>query len=137
MKKILKIFSIPIIVILLSSFIILTSGCSLTNESDNIQHNIKKDADDFKTYRKVTVINLRSDKILLEIEGYISIKDSTADELAIIIQTGRGQYKMHYVYTGSEIVYLVEQLENTNTDPYHWKIRIFAVTPDIETGRND
>lgn len=109
------------------------TGC---NKADVIQHNISKDSDGFNTYRKVTVINLRSDKVLLEIEGFISIKDSTSDELAIIIKTGHDQYKMHYVYTGSEIVYLVEQLENTTTDPYHWKIRIFAVVPDLEVGRD-
>lgn len=128
MKKIL------LILVMLFGIIGIT-GCSC--KAYTIQKNIQTDADSFNTYRKVTVINLRSDKVLLEIEGYISIKDSTEDELAIIIMTGRNQYKMHYVYTRSEIVYLVEQLENTTTDPYHWKIRIFAVTPDAEFGRND
>lgn len=61
----------------------------------------------------------------------MSIKDSTDKELAIIIQTGKNKYKMHYVYVGSEIVYLVEQLENTTTDPYHWYIHIHAVLPEI------
>lgn len=110
------------------------TGC---NKADNIKHNISKEADSFGTYRKVTVINLRSDKILLEVEGLISIKDSTADELAILIRTGKEDYKMHYVYTGAEIVYLVEQLENTHTNPYHWDIRIFAVTPNFDIGRNE
>lgn len=115
------------------------TGCVglATNEVDNIQHNIREEADTFGTYRKVTVINLRSDKVLLEIEGLISIKDSTADELAIIIKTGKDEYKMHYVYTASEIVYLVEQLENTTTDPYHWNIRVFAVTPEFDIGRSE
>ena len=128
MKKIL------LILVMLFGVIGIT-GCSC--ESAIIKRNIQTNADSFNTYRKVTVINLRSDKVLLEIEGYISIKDSNENELAIIIQTGKNQYKMHYVYTGSEIVYLVEQLENTTTDPYHWKIRIFAITPDAEFGRND
>ena len=130
MKKILM-----ILILLVGTFSL--TGCLSDDESYNVQHNIKVEADNFNTYRKVTVINLRSDKILLEIEGFISIKDSTADELAIIIQTGKDQYKMHYVYTGSEIVYLVEQLENTHTDPYHWNIRIFAVTPEFDVGRDD
>lgn len=128
MKKIL------LILVMLFGIIGIT-GCSC--KSYTILKNIQTDADSFNTYRKVTVINLRSDKVLLEIEGYISLKNSTEDELAIIIMTGINQYKMHYVYTRSEIVYLVEQLENTTTDPYHWKIRIFAVTPDAEFGRND
>lgn len=42
-----------------------------------------------------------------------------------------GQYKMHYVYIGGEVVYLVKQKENSTTDPYHWDIRIFAEFPRI------
>lgn len=103
-------------------------GC---NAADNVVNNVQTDADNFQVYRKVTVINLRSDKLLLEVEGYLSIKDSTSDELAIIIKTSPNTYKMHYVYLGAEVVYLVEQTENIETDMYHWKIRIFAITPEI------
>ncbi len=125
MKKIIMCFML-VVVICLS--VCLFSAC---NDASIVQYNVSKKSDNFETYRKVTVINLRSDKILLEVEGYLSIKDSTADELAIIIMTAPNQYKMHYVYTGSEVVYLVEQTENTTTDPYHWSIRIHAVIPEI------
>ena len=127
MKKIL------LVMLLVIGSISLT-GCSLNDEAYNVKHNIATEANNFGTYRKITVINLRSDNVLLEVEGYISIKDSTSKELAIIIRTGENEYKMHYVFIDSEIVYLVEQLENTNTDPYHWKIRLFAVKPDFEVG---
>lgn len=125
MKKI-----ISLIVLLVCLFVLV--GC---NEADNIQHNIRVESDNFQTYRKVTIINLRSDTVLLQIEGYLSIKDSTSSELAIIIQTGKNDYKMHYVYTGAEIVYLVEQLEPSNTDPYHWQIRVFATIPEFDVGK--
>lgn len=104
------------------------TGC---NDADTVQHNISQASDKFETYRRVTVINLRSDKILLEVEGLISIKNSSADELAVIIKTGENTYKMHYIYLGAQIVYLVEQSENTTTDPYHWAIRIHAVIPEL------
>ena len=122
MKRILA-----LIVILLSTLCF--TSC---NSAYNIQHNIGQQSDNFETYRKITVINLRSDKVLLEVEGYLSIKDSNESELAVIVRTSPKEYKMHYIYTGSEIVYLVEQLENSTTDPYHWEIKIFAVTPKIE-----
>ena len=121
MKKVISLFILIMITLLLA-------GC---NSAETIKNNISKDADNFSAYRKVTVINLRSDKILMEIEGYISIQDSTDDELAIIIKVLPDEYKMHYVYTGSEIVYLVEQLENTTTDPYHWKISVYAIKPEF------
>lgn len=109
-------------------------GITSCNKADNIQHNISKESDNFETYRKVTVINLRSDKVLLTVEGYISIKDSAANEIAIIINTAPKEYMMHYVYTGPEVVYLVEQVKPSNTDPYHWEIKIFATWPDIDLG---
>mgnify|MGYP004621820089 FL=1 len=121
-------FRIILYVIFALTILFVASSC---NDAGCVQKNIEMKSDTFSTYRKVTVINLRSDKILLEVEGYLSIKDSTDKELAIIIQTGKNEYKMHYVYVGSEIVYLVEQLENTTTDPYHWYIRIHAVLPEI------
>ena len=127
MKK----FLTAILTFVLIAMAMVFVGC---DKAENVQHNISVESNNFSTYRRVTVVNLRSDKVLLQIEGYISIKDSTADELAIIIKTAPKEYKMHYVYTGSEIVYLVEQLENTNTNPYHWDIKIFAVFPEIELG---
>ena len=127
MKKIL-------IVLALFFGLIMFTGC---NEADNVQYNISQQSDNFETYRVATVVNLRSDKVLLQVEGFISIKDSTEDELAIIIRTGKNEYKMHYVYLGSEVVYLVEQKEASNTDPYHWEIRLFAVFPDIDAGKQE
>lgn len=118
---------------ILALIVILSALCFTScNSADNIQYNIGQQSDNFKTYRKITVINLRSDKILLEVEGYLSIKDSNESELAVIVRTSPKEYKMHYIYTGSEIVYLVEQLENSTTDPYHWEIKVFAVIPKIE-----
>lgn len=119
---------ISMILLMILCLLCLT-GC---DQATNIQHNIGNQSDKFETYRRITVINLRSDTVLLQVEGYISIKDSTDTELAVIIKTGENDYKMHYIYTGAEIVYLVEQLEPSNTDPYHWEINIFAVIPDIE-----
>lgn len=124
MKKIL-------LIVFLLLCIVSIASC---NKADNVQHNISKDSDNFETYRKVTVINLRSDKVLLTVEGYISIKDSAANEIAIIINTAPKEYMMHYVYTGPEVVYLVEQLKPSNTDPYHWEIKIFATWPDVDLG---
>ena len=125
-QKVKKIISYIIVILTLCVF----TSC---NQADNIQHNISKSSDAFETYREVTIINLRTDKVLMQIEGYISIKNSSSDELAIIIKTGPSEYKMHYVYLGGEMIYLVEQKENTYTDGYHWDIRIFAEFPRIIT----
>ena len=126
MKKIFsKLLVIAMVVVALFSL----GAC---NDAQTVQHNISQASDKFETYRKVTVINLRSDKVLLEIEGFLSIQNTEGDELAVIIKTGKDQYKMHYVYLAPEVVYLVEQLENTHTNAYHWVIRIHAILPDFQ-----
>ena len=112
--------------------LVFLTGC---NDAQIIQHNISQQSDKFETYRQVTVINLRSDRVLLEIEGYLSIQNTEGNELAVIIRTSEKEYKMHYVYLAPEVVYLVEQVENTNTDPYHWVIRIHAVLPEFDTSK--
>ena len=119
------------IICLLVTVLCVVASLSACNKADNIKHNISRQSDAFESYREVTIINLRSDKVLMQVEGYISIKNNIDNELAIIIMEGPGQYKMHYVYIGGEIVYLVEQKENSTTDPYHWDIRIFAEFPRI------
>lgn len=128
MKIIKKIISVCMLIVCMF-------GMASCNEANNVQYNIAHQSDNFETYRRITVINLRSDTVLLQVEGYLSIKDSTETELAVIIRTGKDKYQMHYIYTGAEIVYLVEQLEPSNTDPYHWEIRIFAVVPEVEWGK--
>lgn len=112
-------------------------GC---NKADNIQRNIRLQADNFETYRKFTAVNLRSDKVLMTAEGLLAIKnsdtnnDGTVSELAIIIKTGEDSYKMNYLFLGGEIVYLIEQTENSTTDPYHWEIHLFGVVPEVKVG---
>lgn len=127
MKKIIKIIAALFILITLFSL----SGC---RKEDSIQHNLLKQTANFQTYRKITVINLRSDKVLMEFEGYLTSKLDSEGDVNIMIMTGPNQYKLHYVRLANEICYLSEQIENSYTDPYHWEIRIYAIIPDIQIG---
>ena len=83
------------------------TGC---NKADNIQHNIRQDSDNFETYRRVTVINLRSDKVLLTVEGYISIKDSSTNEIAIINAANSAVLNISVIFANNiriaKIIYL-------------------------------
>lgn len=117
-------------------FALLAMAFSLTecNKANNIQYNISQQTDNFKAYRKSTAINLRSDKVFMTAEGLIAIKNSADDELAIIIKISENDYKMNYLFLGGEVVYLIEQTENSSTDPYHWEIHLFGIVPDIKLG---
>lgn len=110
------------------------TGCLYDDKADVVNHNLSKQADAFELYRTFSLVNLRTDKILLEVEGLISISNSATDELAITIKTGENQFKKHYCFLGGEVCYLVQQTENATTDPYHWEIRLFWTTPDFIWG---
>ena len=126
MKRILGLIIVIVLVFTLM-------GC---NEAGQINDNLRKQEANFEIYRQVTVINLRSDKILLEVEGYLHIMIDEDGDLNITIQTGPNQFKLHYVSLAGEVVYVSQQIENATTSPYHWEIRIFAITPDIEFGQD-
>lgn len=127
MKKIFKILIFMMMVIT----VITLSSC---RKETTVQHNLLKETGNFKTYRRITVINLRSDKVLMEFEGYLTSKLDSEGDVNIMIMTGVDEYQLHYVRLADEITYLSEQINNTHTDPYHWEINIYAILPDITWG---
>lgn len=71
---------------------------------------------------------------LLDIEGYLSINVDEDSDVNITIKTGPDTYILDYVHLGQLTTYVVQQTENTTTDPYHYEITIFGVWPiDFKT----
>ena len=106
-------------------------GCS---EADKVNANISKQADYFETERKITVYNARTDKIILETEGFMSISNNSSNELVVTCKIGPNTYKKNYVYLNDYTMYVVEDITGTHTDPYHYKLYFHTEFPiDIET----
>lgn len=106
-------------------------GCS---EADKVNANISKQADYFETERKITVYNARTDKIILEAEGFMSISNNSSHELVVTCKIGPNTYKKNYVYLNDYTMYVVEDITGTHTDPYHYKMYFHTEFPiDIET----
>lgn len=106
-------------------------GCS---EADKVNANISKQADYFETERKITVYNARTDKIILEAEGFMSISNNSTHELVVTCKIGPNTYKKNYVYLNDYTMYVVEDITGTHTDPYHYKMYFHTEFPiDIET----
>ena len=125
MKKI-----IALILVMVATCVILV-GCS---EADKVNANISKQADYFETERKITVYNARTDKIILEAEGFMSISNNSANELVVTCKVGPSTYKKNYVYLNNYTMYVVEDITGTHTDPYHYKMYFHTEFPiDIET----
>lgn len=112
---------------LCAAMLLLLCGCS---EASKANWNISKQADYFESERKITVYNARTDKIILEVEGYMSISNNEDNELIVTVKVGPGSYKMNYVYLNDYTMYVVEDITGTHTDPYHYRL-YFHVEPPL------
>ena len=80
------------------------TGC---RESTRARYNVQKQADYFNVERRLTVINARSDKPVLEMVGYFSISNNDDN---------------NYVYLNEWTIYTVEDISGAHVDPYHYEI---------------
>ena len=115
MKK----FKIYILLALSALLLALLVGCS---EADKVNHNMSKQADYFECERRVTVYNARTDNVILECEGYLSISNNDTNELVVTVKTGPDSYKKNYLYLNAYTLYVVEDITGTHTDPYHYQM---------------
>ena len=109
----------------------LGTGCS---EASKVNYNMSKQADYFECERRITVYNARTDNVILEVEGFMSISNNESNELVITVKTGENAYKKNYVYLNTYTMYAVEDITGTHTDPYHYKLYWHTnIMPDVET----
>lgn len=118
------------LIALCTIMILLLCGCS---EASKANWNISKQADYFEAERKITVYNARTDKIILEAEGYMSISNNDSNELIVTVKTGPETYKKNYVYLNAYTMYVVEDITGTHTDPYHYRL-YFHTEPPLYVG---
>ena len=81
------------------------TGCT---EADQVSANISQEADNFNVTRKLTVLNARTDTILLELTGTFALKNNSSRELEVIIETAEGKYQKDYVYLNDYTMYVVK-----------------------------
>ena len=123
-----KVFVALVVVLVVASMIM--AGCS---EADKVNANISKQADYFDCERKITMYNARTDKIILEAEGFMSISNNVSNELVVTVKTGPSEYKKNYIYLNQYTMYVVEDITGTHTDPYHYKLYFHTNSlPDVE-----
>ena len=105
------------------------TGCTA---ADDVNHNLSQAADNFEVVRKITVYNARTDMIIMEMEGLMSLSNNSTSELVVTCKTGADEYKKNYVYLNDYVIYVVEDITGTVTDPYHYKIHFYTAVPDFE-----
>lgn len=95
------------------------AGCT---ESDQVSKNISAEANNFNVTRKLTVINARTDNVLLEMVGTFSLRNNSSNELEVICEVGEGRYQKHFVYLNDYTMYVVEDISGADVDKYHYEI---------------
>ena len=99
MKKIIKALAL--------ATLLTTTGCT---QADTVRHNITENADSFSITRRITVFNTRTDKVLMQMTGVMSIKtDSDTKELNVLVKDGETYYK-HIIYLNDDTTYVMEDI---------------------------
>ena len=120
-----KIFAV--LLVLLMCF----SMCACT-AAENVNYNLSQAADNFECLRKITVYNARTDLIVMEMEGAMSISNNGSNELVVTCKTGPGEYKKNYIYLNEYVIYVVEDITGTTTNPNHYKVHFYTALPDVD-----
>ena len=126
-----KILSSILLFLVMVTIMISFTGC-FWRKSDTVRYNIQKEADYFNVYRRMTFINLRTGDVLYEAEGYFSLQDTSSSEIGLIFRVDKDEYKINYFSKHENVAYIIEQIENTHTNPYFYEIKIYATLPKIE-----
>ena len=111
------IFAVAIVISLVCSL----SGCS---EAERKSTEISKQADNFETARRLTVINTRNDKIILEFTGTFSVQSSDG-AIDILCAIGDDQYEKHFFSLNDWTIYVVEDVSSQGVDKYFREIKYY------------
>jgi hypothetical protein len=118
--------------LLILSPLIILAGCS---DADTASYNLSKAADQFEVNRRIIFYNGITGEYMLEIDGLCSLgNDSTSYQLSVTCQTGKSEYKKHFLGLSDNVTYFVEQVEGANVSEYHYRV-IFkpqTIIPDID-----
>lgn len=125
-NKLYKVITILVTILIVSSTVLI-SGCA--RESDRVSYNVSQEADNFNVIRRLVVINARSDKPVFELIGAFSLTvDHTDDQLEIICETGKNEYKKHFIGLNDWTIYTVEDVSGAEVDKYRYEVNFLPET---------
>lgn len=112
---------------LIMIFVVLTCILALTvtgcRQAFVVSRNVSMQADNFNVTRRVTVINTRTDKVLMQMVGKISIED-VENGVAVIVEIDRKKsiYQKHYIYLNGNTMYTVEDVSGIGVSKYAYEM---------------
>ena len=108
--------------------ILMLFGLCSCRESYRVSYNVSKEADNFNVVRRITVFNIRTDTVLLQMTGYIALKNNDHNELVVLAEVEKGVYQKHFIYLNEYTMYTVEDLNGTEVSPYSYELEFLPQT---------
>ena len=101
------------------AFMFTLAACT---RSDIVTTNLRREAEEFNIRRRITVLNTRTDKPMMQITGLLSIDTDSDGDLNITIEKAPGEYVLNYAHLSQDTTYMVEQIETTQVNKYQYEI---------------
>lgn len=116
-----RLVAIIVALVILGVVAVSMSGCG--RQAYVVSRNVSKEADNFNVTRRLTVINTRTDKCLLQMTGKMSLED-VDHGLAVLVEIDRakGIYQKHWVYLNKDTTYTVEDLNGVSVSKYAYEL---------------
>lgn len=126
MKTIIKVFTIIVALFILAMVAIGMTGC---READRVSYNVSKEADNFNVTRRLTVINSRTDKCILQMTGRMSLEEVDGG-IAVIVELDRAKhlYQKHYIWMNEWTMYTCEDVTGANVSRYAYEMEFMPQT---------
>lgn len=86
-------------------------------------------------YWKMTFINIKTNKVLYEAQGYFRVDEANCGDTRICVKTNayRDEYKYVFISRHEDIVYVIENLKVYPEDPYYFEFNIYTPSKKSET----
>lgn len=87
-----------------------------------VSHNVSKEADNFNVMRRITVFNIRTDTVLMQMTGYFALENNDSNELVVLAEVEKGVYQKHFIYLNDYTMYTVEDLNGSEVSAYSYEL---------------
>ena len=112
-------------------FVLCLIGC---DDSDVVNHNLNRDEQNFREYRRVVFYNGITGDYILQIEGFMALNIDSDGDLVVTVKTNEGKYLKHYLGLSDNVTYFSESLDPLQVSDKNYKV-IFKpsiILPTIE-----
>jgi hypothetical protein len=116
-ERIIRWIVTTIIVVIVTVIFVLSAAMTGCSAAQRKSAEISREADNFETPRKLTIINTRTDKIILEFTGTFSVQSSDGS-IDILCAIGDDRYEKHFFTLNEWTIYIVEDVNNQDIKLY-------------------